>query len=415
LGLRNALLKDGRALLEKLVQSVAQTVPDAQAQKGEKCHANRPRGVETIFGSIALKRDYLYSPRDKQGRCPLDEALGLIEGASPGLVRLVSRAAAREGFEAASDDLKELAGIQVDGRQIQRLVAVSGPNIAAQLKLTGPDVEAKPMPLCYVEADGTGIPMVAKELEGRKGKQVDGTAKTREVKLGCVFSQTKTDEEGQPMRDYQSTSYVGTLESVESFAPLLRDEARRRGIGRAQKIVFIGDGAAWIWELARTHFPLAILILDFYHVMEYLHELSQLLYGKDTPWAGRMKDQWKEQMQKDEVQAVIDTMKKRAAQLGETCTETAQKIEEKIGYLENNKDKMKYGTFREQGLFYGSGVVEAGCRAVIGKRLKQSGMFWSQSGAENILALRCALMGNRWDECWDQLNNSHQFRTRAAA
>jgi len=415
LGLRNALLKDGRALLEKLVQSVAQTVPDAQAQKGEKCHANRPRGVETIFGSIALKRDYLYSPRDKQGRCPLDEALGLIEGASPGLVRLVSRAAAREGFEAASDDLKELAGIQVDGRQIQRLVAVSGPNIAAQLKLTGPDVEAKPMPICYVEADGTGIPMVAKELEGRKGKQVDGTAKTREVKLGCVFSQTKTDEEGQPMRDYQSTSYVGTLESVESFAPLLRDEARRRGIGRAQKIVFIGDGAAWIWELARTHFPLAILILDFYHVMEYLHELSQLLYGKDTPWAGRMKDQWKEQMQKDEVQAVIDTMKKRAAQLGETCTETAQKIEEKIGYLENNKDKMKYGTFREQGLFYGSGVVEAGCRAVIGKRLKQSGMFWSQSGAENILALRCALMGNRWDECWDQLNNSHQFRTRAAA
>jgi len=415
LGLRNALLKDGRALLEKLVQSVAQTVPDAQAQKGEKCHANRPRGVETIFGSIALKRDYLYWPRDKQGRCPLDDALGLIEGASPGLVRLVSRAAAREGFEAASDDLKELAGIQVDGRQIQRLVAVSGPNIAAQLKLTGPDVEAKPMPICYVEADGTGIPMVAKELEGRKGKQVDGTAKTREVKLGCVFSQTKTDEEGQPMRDYQSTSYVGTLESVESFAPLLRDEARRRGIGRAQKIVLIGDGAAWIWQLARTHFPLAILILDFYHVMEYLHELSQLLYGKDTPWAGRMKDQWKEQMQKDEVQAVIDTMKKRAAQLGETCTDTAQKIEEKIGYLENNKDKMKYGTFREQGLFYGSGVVEAGCRAVIGKRLEQSGMFWSQSGAENILALRCALMGNRWDECWDQLNNSHQFRTRAAA
>jgi hypothetical protein len=415
LGLRNALLKDGRALLEKLLQSVAEALPAPQAQKGEKCHANRPRGVETIFGSIDLKRDYIYSPKGKQGRCPLDDALGLIDGASPGLVRLVSRAAAREGFEAASADLKELAGIQVDGRQIQRLVAHSGPKIAAQLKLTGPDVEAKPMPICYVEADGTGIPMVAKELEGRKGKQPDGTAKTREVKLGCVFSQTQTDEEGQPMRDYQSTTYVGTLESVESFAPLLRQEARRRGMGKAQKIVFIGDGAAWIWELARTHFPLAILILDFYHMMEYLHELSQLLYGNDTPWAGRMKDQWKEQMEKDEVQAVIDTMKKRVAQRGETCADTAQKIEEKIGYLENNKDKMKYGTFREQGLFYGSGVVEAGCRAVIGKRLKQSGMFWSQSGAENILALRCALMGNRWDECWDQINNSHQFRTRAAA
>ena len=415
LGLRNALLKDGRVLLEQLVQSVADSLPDALAQKGEKCHADRPRAVETIFGSIDLKRDYVYSPKDKKGRCPLDQALGLIDGASPGLVRLASRAAAREGFEAASDDLKELAGIQIDGRQIQRLVAHSGPMMAAQLKLTGPEIEAKPMPICYVEADGTGIPMVAAELEGRKGKQEDGSAKTREVKLGCVFSQTKTDQEGQPMRDYQSTSYVGTLESVESFAPLLRDEARRRGIGKSQKVVFIGDGAAWIWELARTHFPLAILILDFYHMMEYLHELSQLLYGKDTPWAGRMKDQWKEQMQCDEVQAVIDTIQKRAQQLGEVSADTVEKIQEKIGYLVNNKDKMRYGTFRAQGLFYGSGVVEAGCRAVIGKRLKQSGMFWSEAGAENILALRCALMGNRWNECWNQINDSGQFQVTVAA
>ena len=127
LGLRKALLNDGRALLEQLVQGVADSLPEAQAQKGQKCHANRPRGVETIFGSIALKRDYIYSPKDGQGRCPLDDALGLIDGASPGLVRLTSRAAAREGFEAASDDLKELAGIQIDGRQIQRLVAHSGP------------------------------------------------------------------------------------------------------------------------------------------------------------------------------------------------------------------------------------------------------------------------------------------------
>lgn len=415
LGLRRALLQDGRVLLEQLMQSVADGLAQAQARKGEKCHADRPRGVETIFGSIELKRDYLYCPKDQQGRCPLDEALGLVDGTSPGLVRLASRAAAREGFEAASDDLKELAGIQIDGRQIQRLVAQSGPKIAAQLKLTGPEVEAEPMPICYVEADGTGIPMVAEELAGRKGRQDDGSAKTREVKLGCVFSQTQTDEEGRPMRDHQSTSYVGTLESVESFAPLLRDEARRRGIGKSGKVVFIGDGAAWIWELARTHFPLAILILDFYHMMEYLHQLSQMLYGKDTPWALRMKAQWKEQMEGDQVQRVIDAMKKRAEQPGAVFTDTGQKIAEKIGYLENNQDKMLYGTFRQQGLFYGSGVVEAGCRAVIGKRLKQSGMFWSRAGAENIVALRCALLGHRWEECWDQIHHSRQFQIPAAA
>jgi hypothetical protein len=195
LGLRAALLKDGRTLLEKLVQSAADSVPQAQAQKGEKCHADRPRSVDTIFGSIDLKRDYLYSPKDHQGCCPLDQALGLIDGTSPGLVRLASRAAAREGFEAASDDLKELAGIHIAGRQIQRLVAHSGPRVAAQLKLTGPEVEAKPMPICHVEADGTGIPMMAEELEGCKGKQQDGTAKTR-VKLDASSRRprpTRTD------------------------------------------------------------------------------------------------------------------------------------------------------------------------------------------------------------------------------
>lgn len=415
MGLRAALLKDGRGLLEKLLQSAADSLPQPQGQKGEKCHCQRRRTVETIFGSIDLKRHYLYSPRDQQGRCPLDEALGLIDGTSPGLVRLASRAAAREGFEAASDDLKELAGIQIDGRQIQRLVAHSGPRVAAQLKLTSSAVNVKPMPICYVEADGTGIPMLARELEGRKGKQDDGTAKTREAKLGCVFSQTKTDEEGRPVRDYQSTSYVGTLDSVEGFAPLLREEAQRRGVGKAQRIVFIGDGAAWIWELARTHFPSATLILDYYHMTEYLHELSELLYGKDTPWAGRIADQWKEQMENDQVQNVIDRMEQRLAELDAPAPEAVEKIQQKIRYLDNNKDKMTYGSFRKDGLFYGSGVVEAGCKAVIGKRLKQSGMFWSQSGAENILALRCALMGNRWDECWNQINDSHQFLPKLAA
>ena len=95
LGLRQALLLDGRALLEQLVQSVADGLVEAQGQAGEKCHADRLRRVATIFGCINLKRDYLYSPKDQQGRCPLDEALGLMGGASPGLVRLVSRAAAR--------------------------------------------------------------------------------------------------------------------------------------------------------------------------------------------------------------------------------------------------------------------------------------------------------------------------------
>lgn len=340
----------------------------------------------------------------------MDEALGLFNASSPGLVRLVSRAAARQGYEAASDDLGELAGIHIDGRQIQRLVADSGPKMAAQLKRESPaPPEPQPLPILYVEADGTGVPLVRKELKGRRGKQPDGSAKTREVKLGCVFTQTGTDEEGEPVRDPDSTSYVGSFETAGDFGQTVRQEALRRGLARAQKVVFIGDGAAWVWELARINFPQATCILDFYHMLLYLHELARLLYGNDSTWAQRKKTQWKEQMQNDQVADVIASMHERAGELSQLPLEVREEIQKQIAYLENNRARMRYGTFRKQGYFYGSGVVEAGCRAVIGQRLKQSGMFWTRTGAENVIALRCALMGNRWDECWDKINNSRQF------
>ena len=120
-------------------------------------------------------------------------------------------------------------------------------------------------------------------------------------------------------------------------------------------------------------------------------------------------------MKDDQVANVIASIRQRAEELGELSPAVREAIEQQIGYLENNRHRMRYGTFRKLGYFYGSGVVEAGCRAVIGQRLKQSGMFWTHQGAENVIALRCALMGNRWDECWDQINDSQQFSKSLAA
>ena len=337
--MREALLRDGRQLLETLLQSFSGSVPTSEAQKGEKCHADRPHQVDTIFGTLHLRRDYFYRADTRHGRVPLDEALGLIDGSSPGLVRLASRAAAREGYEAASEDLKELAAICLDGRQIHRLVGHSGPKVAAQLTQNPANSKpgTDPIPIMYVEVDGTGISMVAEELHGRKGKQPDGSAKTREVKLGCVFTQTRTDEEGQPMRDYHSTTYVAGFETAPEFGGRIRDEARRRELGRAKQVVVIGDGAAWIWELARVNFPLAICILDFFHMMEYFTELCQLLYGKDTDLARQTKTTMKKQMESDQVETVIATMRQRVEELGELPAATLESIQQKIGYLDNNK------------------------------------------------------------------------------
>ena len=422
LGLREALLKDGRALLQSFLQEQAHAsaaLPAVVPAVGEKRFANRPRHIATLFGSVEICRDYFYSAAEHAGRAPFDEALALTNGASPGLVRLVSRAAARQPYQSASDDLLALAGITCEARQIQRLVGQSGPKMAAKLQAEGPTPEpaesADPIPIMYVEIDATGIPMVAAELENRRGKQPDGSAKTREVKLGAIFTQTKLDKDGQPVRDPDSTTYLGTMDRSEDFGPVIRREALRRGLACARKVVVIGDGAAWIWELARIHFPNAICILDFYHMMLYLHAIAKQLYGAETPWMERKKSEWKTQMKNDQVADVIASMRTRFEELAELPVETQAAIEKNLAYLENHRGQMRYGTFRKEGYFYGSGVVEAGCRTVVGQRLKQSGMFWAQPGAENVLSLRCALLSHRWDECWDQINRPRPFSHSLAA
>lgn len=410
LGLREALFKDGRALLEALYAQPGLSIAGEAGRPGEKCHVGRSKEVQTLFGPITLRRNYYFDPQAGQGRVPLDEALGLINSFSPAVVRLSDRAAARQGYEAASQDLQALAGLAMEPRQIQRLVGLSAPAVQAQLEGA---VEAgpEPIPVMYVEADGTGVPMRAEELEGRVGKQEDGSAKSREVKLGAVFTQTRTDEEGRPVRDYQSTTYVGSFAPAEEFGGRLRQEARRRGVGRAGKVVFLGDGAAWIWELARINFPLAILILDLYHALEHLHALCEGLYGAG-PWAKRTELAWEEILRNDQVEQVIKAANRRLEDLGPQPDDS---LARQIAYFANHKDKMRYRTYREQGLFYGSGVVEGGCRAVIGQRLKESGMFWSLTGASNVTTLRCALMGNRWDECWDRLHQSNYLKLSKAA
>lgn len=414
LGLREAITKDARRALEALYRDADLPTPGRDGRPGEKCHRKRTKEVETIFGPITLQRDYFYCEETDEGRAPLDEALGLVNGYSPTLVRLSCRAAARMGFECASQDLAAIANIHLDGRQIQRLANLAAPRASAQREhlKDAKDLKSEPIPIMYVEVDGTGVPMKRDELVGRKGKQPDGSAKTREVKLGAVFTQVQCDEDGNPQRDYQSTTYVGSFETAEEFGARIRAEAFRRGMGRATQVVFLGDGAAWIWELARVNFPGAVEILDLFHALQRLHTLCEGLYGADTPWAARMEEKWAQMFKNDEVAQVIAAARSRLVDLKKQPDDP---LETQIAYFETHSKRMLYLSYHNQGFFYGSGVIEAGCKAVVGQRLKQSGMFWSESGAQSVLTLRCLLMSNRWDLCWDHLNNSGYLNVGSAA
>jgi len=249
----------------------------------------------------------------------------------------------------------------------------------------------------YVSYDGTGVPMTRPELAGVKGKQPDGTAKTREAKLGCVFIQTSVDEEGYPIRDPDTTTFVGAIETAETFGWRIYGEARRRGVAGARRVVVLGDGAEWVKNLAEWHFPQACLIIDLYHARQHVSGLCRILFGSTEKKMERQRRRWWGNLDAGRVENIV--LQARRHLPIDPDLKTAAEAE--IKYLDKNKERMRYAEFRAQGLFVGSGVVEAGCKTIIGQRLKQSGMEWTVRGANAIIALRCVMKSNRLEDYWE--------------
>lgn len=403
LGLRAAITSDARQIIENLYNDRELYPDDEPAKPPETRYKSRSIEVNTIFGTIQLTRNYYHHYPSKTGRAPLDEKLQLEGKYTPALARIICRAASMSpSFEQGSTDLSAFAGIEVNPRQFGRLAQAIAPDLnKALVTITNPETPQEvEIPILYIECDGTGTPMRKDELVGRKGKQKDGSSKTREAKLGCVFTQTLTDMEGMPIRDPNSTSYVGTYENCRGLAVILHQEAQRRGLSHAKKIVCLGDGAAWIWNNFELTFPNAIQILDFYHASEYVMKMAGQIHPEDEEKAKALYQKWKAGMKKNSPKKLISEARLLLSQHPEWSKLRRDEIESKISYLESHASRTNYGEYRTQGYFIGSGVIEAGCKTVVGGRLKQSGMFWSKPGAENILGMRCLYLGQDLDRVW---------------
>lgn len=406
---RIALLRAGAPLFAVLLQTrIDQIDGDYQARVHQVRMGRREVKVETLLGEVSVQRDYYYDRLGGQGHFPADAALGLEGCCTPALARLMCRAAAVQSYQEGSRDLAEYGAIQVDERQIQRVVLRIGPDVAPWLKEHAGSPKAAP--LMYVSCDGTGAPMRPEELVGRKGKQPDGKAKTREVKLGAIFTQHTRDEKGRPLRDHDSTTYVGGLDKAQDFGLLLREEGIRRGVGSAQQVVYLSDGAAWTEEVQRQNFPGAVSILDFYHAAQRVHSLANAIESEESA-AKKRAGKWTKHLLKDGVSEVIA----QARQSLPRNRKNRSAAIEQIAFLENHKKRMLYGTYRKRGWFIGSGVIEAGCKTVVGKRLKQSGMFWSQSGASCVLEFRTLLLSRRFDLFWQDRQNQAAAQNDALA
>lgn len=409
---RAAVFKSANAIVGWLLQQAANRVDRAyQAQPGQHYKGRVSLSVQGMFGAFPLERDYYYHPGKKAGHYPADAALGLEGGYTPALARLMCLEGADAGsYEKAQWHLAETGGILVQARQIQRLVQQVGA-AAQQWQEREATPGGKAVPIMYISADGTGVPMRKQELAGRQGKQPDGSAKTRQAYLGCVFTQHKTDEKGHPVRDYQSTTYVSSFAGSEAFGPVLRQDALRRGLALALEVVLLIDGAEGLAKMGRLCFPTAVQIVDFYHALEHAGQvLVARLGSKEHPEYQKRLGQWARQLLKDKVGQLIAQTRRECA--GHA---NAQAVEDELTYFANNVARMQYGTFRRKGYFIGSGVVEAGCKTVIGSRCKQSGMFWSEPGAENVLALRCIHSSHRLPEFWKERLNAHVARNDSLA
>jgi len=411
---RQGLRLAARALEQRLNADTSDHVgPELPCPCGGSAlyHGRHEKTFESALGPLRLERAYYYCERCHRGFCPRDRALG-VEGSSlsPGVLRMTGSAAALVSFEESSALLHELAGVAVSAKQVERVAEGLGAEIAVDERQ--PVEKMSPAaPTMYLGMDGTGVPMRAREVAGRAGKQPDGSAKTREAKLVTIWTAESRDKEGKPIRDPGSITYSAAIESAATrdTSPELSDlaarvlrEATRRGFTEAIRQVVLGDGSAWIWNTASELFPQATQILDRFHAQEHLSTVGKVIFGDSEAGKAWIQQRYDE-LDDGRLRALVRALHPYARQY--------QEARECIHYLWNNRRRMRYPKFHQQRFCTSTGVLEAGCKVVIVTRLKRAGMHWTVQGANAIIALRCSKLSGRFEDFWER--RSDQMKAAA--
>jgi hypothetical protein len=416
--LRAGLLRLGGSMLGGLLSADrGHRGPRVRCGNGHQARfaGYRDKSFDTVLGVVTVTRAWYHCAECGHGLAPRDAELGVArESMSPGLAAMNDIAATAGPFAGAARLLEEIGSVRLTAKRVERAAEASGAAVAeagrerARLTAARKLVPMPPSPLpdkLYAVIDGTGVPMTGRETAGRPGKSEDGRARTREVKLAVFFTQDRLDAGGYPVRDRASTSVIATFEPASVFADLVKAEGIRRGADHVRQLTVIGDGAAWIWGIATAKFPEATQIVDLYHAREHLHALTRslefMLLGHKDEWlAARLEDL--DYGYIDGIEAAVRKYPLEGVKKNEADRE--------LGYFLTNAPRMRYHWFRQCGLFTGSGVVEAGCKTVIGQRLKQSGMHWTVPGADSIIALRC----REASSTWEAVCNKPDTQTRTA-
>jgi len=407
--MRAALMASGARLLEAVLagDDDGYAGPRAGCRNGHQAGyaGRRAKTITTVLGPVQVMRAWYHCGQCRHGFAPLDQRLGVARApASPGLAEMIARGGAEVPFGKAAALIRDLAGVAVSAKTVERSAEASGAAARAAGSAEAAALRARtivPLPppgpvpdMLYVETDGTGVPVRPGESEGRHGKAADGVARTREIKLARFFTVSKMDEDGNPVMDPGSSSYVATFDGKNALAGLVEAEYLRRGGEHFRQVVAIGDGAAWIWTMAGDLYPHATHITDIYHAREHLTDLANHLafITPDPP-------QWLQDRHAELDAGNIEAITEASRQYPLAGVK-AEELDKKLGYFERNTHRMRYQHFRDLGMFIGPGAIEGGIKAIVVQRAKQSGMHWTTEGAAGVIALRCQYASGRWDELW---------------
>ncbi|MGV1010732.1 MAG: ISKra4 family transposase, partial [Dermatophilaceae bacterium] len=377
--------------------------------------ARRTKQVRTLLGRVEIRRGYYHCHTCQRagvagGFAPFDDHLGVSgTSLSPGLSRASALAGAEMPYAKGFDLISTVTGLDLASvSTLARTTRTEGARARALIDAEHQkalDTTPRPIPAawtnlpdrCYVILDGTGAPMLPSETRGRLGKNGE-RAGTREVKIGCFFTQTGLDPvTGKPVQDPGSVSYISTFDTAPEFSRQVKAEYSRRGLDQIRQPIVLGDGAKWIWAIAGERFPQATQIVDYYHAIEHLCGLTKLLANlldNADAWKTHLIDRL-DLGDTPAIAAAVD-----ALDLPTRAPDLAKQATTEVGYFTGNHHRMQYADFHANGYYIGSGPVESACNTIVKQRAKRAGMHWTIPGLDPVLALRTLRQSQREHILW---------------
>ncbi len=408
-------LVEGRAAAGSAEGAVCDRCGGRMEDKGEQLR--RVAGPE---GHLRLRRRYYYCPSCKEGFFPLDRELGLTrrpwsELAERGMARL---GALIPSYRMGAESYEELVGLSVSAATLEEVTTVAGQRLrdvegAAALESVALPTIGQRGPVSGSAGEAGSLPEAEHlciSIDGAMVNTTEGWREAKVVSISEVRERKEATSDGSRV-ELVKHSYRAGIWEVKEFAPEQWAEAVRRGVERARRVTTVNDGAPWIWNLVLLCYPWALQVVDWWHVVDRLWKVANLAFGQGTEGAGAWVSARKDELWAGRVPALLEALGKL-----QPGSDGAREEVRLLGdYLRTHAERMRYREFREVGAPVGSGTVESACKNVVGSRMKRGGMRWKVPRAEAVLALRCALLSDRWTEAWDtQRRQSRTCHRRVA-